>query len=148
MGRSEVIMELIVGVILISIHTIPTLSLSHAHSLSHTLSHTLTIYLSIYLSIYLIHTIYLSIYLSITPTHTHYRSLSLTHTHIHTLTISLSHTHTGRLPPDLWASISGYYYNNRNNKVLEEWGGKGLYVNWWETDVYFIPMPWDLKVIS
>jgi len=30
--------------------------------------------------------------------------------------------------------------------VLEEWGGKGLYVNWWETDVYFIPMPWDLKV--
>jgi hypothetical protein len=69
-------------------------------------------------------------------------SLFLSHKYTHI------HTHTGRLPPDLWASISGYYYNNRNNKVLEEWGGKGLYVNWWETDVYFIPMPWDLKVIS
>jgi len=139
-GRSELIMELIVGVILISMHTIPTLT--RTLTISHSLTHTH------YLSNYLSHTHYLSIYLSLTPTptHTHYRSLS--HTHIHTLTISLSHTHTGRLPPDLWASISGYYYNNRNNKVLEEWGGKGLYVNWWETDVYFIPMPWDLKVIS
>lgn len=53
----------------------------------------------------------------------------------------------GRLPDDLWASISAYYYINRNNKIREEWGGKGLYVNWWERDVYFIPMPWQLKVI-
>lgn len=55
----------------------------------------------------------------------------------------------GRLPDDLWASISSYYYNNRNNKVLEEWWDtKGVFVNWWERDVYFIPMPWELKVRS
>eukprot|EP01038_Epipyxis_sp_PR26KG_P004435 gene4435-6274_t len=51
----------------------------------------------------------------------------------------------GRLPHDLWGSISAYYYNNRNNKVLEEWGGKGVFVNWWEADCFFIPMPWELK---
>lgn len=51
-----------------------------------------------------------------------------------------------RMPTDLWASISAYYYNNRDNKVLEEWESKGLYVNWWERDVFFIPMPWELKV--
>ena len=52
----------------------------------------------------------------------------------------------GKLPADLWASISSYYYNNRDHKVLEEWDTRGLYVNWWETDVFFIPMPWELKV--
>lgn len=52
----------------------------------------------------------------------------------------------GRLPDDLWSSISGYYHNNRDHKVIEEWDSKGLYVNWWETDVFFIPMPWELKV--
>lgn len=52
----------------------------------------------------------------------------------------------GRMPTDLWASVSAYYYNNRNNRVLEEWDSKGLYVNWWERDVFFIPMPWVLKV--
>ncbi len=52
----------------------------------------------------------------------------------------------GKLPVDLWASISSYYYNNRDHKVLEEWDTRGLYVNWWETDVFFIPMPWELKV--
>jgi hypothetical protein len=52
----------------------------------------------------------------------------------------------GKVPMDLWGSISSYYYNNRNNKVLEEWDSKGLYVNWWERDVYMIPMPWGLKV--
>jgi hypothetical protein len=54
----------------------------------------------------------------------------------------------GRMPVDLWASISAYYYNNRDNKVLEEWDSKGLFVNWWERDVFFIPMPWLLKVTS
>jgi hypothetical protein len=52
----------------------------------------------------------------------------------------------GRLPADLWASISAYHYNNRNNKVLEEWSGGSIFVNHWEADVYFIPMPWELKV--
>lgn len=54
----------------------------------------------------------------------------------------------GRLPHDLWGSISAYYYNNRHAKVIEEWDSKGLYVNWWEADVFMIPMPWDLKVAS
>mmetsp|Transcript_27365 Transcript_27365/g.60585 ORF Transcript_27365/g.60585 Transcript_27365/m.60585 type:complete len:484 (+) Transcript_27365:118-1569(+) len=53
--------------------------------------------------------------------------------------------HKGRLPDDLWGSISAYYYNNRQHTVTEEWEGKGLYVNWWERDVHFIPMPWELK---
>jgi hypothetical protein len=54
----------------------------------------------------------------------------------------------GRLPNDLWNSIQTYYYNNRNNRAIEEWGTgkKGLYVNWWEKDVYFIGIPWELKV--
>jgi hypothetical protein len=52
----------------------------------------------------------------------------------------------GRLPTELWSSISAYYYNNREHKIIEEWDSKGLYVNWWERDVYFIPMPWELKV--
>ena len=52
----------------------------------------------------------------------------------------------GQLPVDLWSSISAYYHNNRDHKVIEEWDSKGLYVNWWEKDVFFIPMPWELKV--
>eukprot|EP01034_Spumella_vulgaris_P023684 gene23684-29929_t len=51
----------------------------------------------------------------------------------------------GRLPPDLWASISAYHYNNRNHKVLEEWAPGGIFVNYWEADVFFIPMPWEIK---
>lgn len=53
----------------------------------------------------------------------------------------------GRLPSDLWGSMSAFYYNNRHNKCSEEWEGKGVFVNWWESSVYFIPMPWGLKVI-
>ena len=44
----------------------------------------------------------------------------------------------GKLPDDLFASLGSYYYNNRNppHKVLEEWGRhKGVFVNYWETDV-------------
>jgi hypothetical protein len=51
----------------------------------------------------------------------------------------------GRLPDDVFASMGSFYYNNRNNVVNEEWQGKGLFVNWWETDVKFIAMPWSLK---
>ena len=54
----------------------------------------------------------------------------------------------GRLPDDVFASLGAYYYNNRNspNKVHEEWGShKGPYVNYWETDVNFIQIPWHLK---
>ena len=54
----------------------------------------------------------------------------------------------GRLPDDLYASLSSYYYNNRNppHLVLEEWGThKGVFVNYWEADVNFIQIPWNLK---
>jgi hypothetical protein len=31
----------------------------------------------------------------------------------------------GKLPLDLWGSMSTYYYNNRENKIVEEWDHKG-----------------------
>ena len=53
----------------------------------------------------------------------------------------------GKLPRDVFASMGAFYYNNQYNKVLEEWGGKGVFVNWWETEIYFIQIPWGLKDI-
>eukprot|EP01038_Epipyxis_sp_PR26KG_P012979 gene12979-17404_t len=54
----------------------------------------------------------------------------------------------GKLPLDLFSSMSTFYYNNMNNKIKEEWGtgDRGLFVNWWEKDVYFISMPEQLKM--
>lgn len=52
----------------------------------------------------------------------------------------------GRLPTDLFNSMTTYYYNNRNNRMREEWRSKGLFVNWWHVDAHFIPMPHQLKV--
>jgi len=51
----------------------------------------------------------------------------------------------GHLPNDLWGSISTFYYNNRENYVLEEWDESELYVNWWESNVYVIGMPSELR---
>ena len=51
----------------------------------------------------------------------------------------------GKLPRDLWSSISAYYYNNQNNRVREEWESKGVFVNWWEVDAYMIQIPMELK---
>lgn len=52
----------------------------------------------------------------------------------------------GRLPPDLFASIEAYYYNNMNHLALEEWHNKGgVHVNWYEVPAYMIQMPWELK---
>jgi hypothetical protein len=53
----------------------------------------------------------------------------------------------GKLPIHLFGSMAAYYYNNRNQATIEEWGGKGVFVNWWETDVLFVSMPFQLKVI-
>jgi len=53
----------------------------------------------------------------------------------------------GRLPDDLWGSIGAFYYNNRNYRVLEEWSGRGVFVNWWEYDVNFIQIPWSMKYL-
>mmetsp|Transcript_18767 Transcript_18767/g.40865 ORF Transcript_18767/g.40865 Transcript_18767/m.40865 type:complete len:517 (-) Transcript_18767:113-1663(-) len=51
----------------------------------------------------------------------------------------------GRLPDDIFASMGAFYYNNAKYRVREEWSGKGVFVNWWEVDVYFIQIPWKLK---
>jgi len=51
----------------------------------------------------------------------------------------------GRLPDDIYASMTSFFVNNRGNAVLEEWQGKGVFVNWWETNCSFIQIPWALK---
>lgn len=53
----------------------------------------------------------------------------------------------GRLPNDIFATMGAFYYNNRMHKTREEWEGKGVFVNWWETDVYMIQIPWGMKDI-
>ena len=50
-----------------------------------------------------------------------------------------------RLPSDLFASMSAFYYNNRHEMAREEWRSKGLFVNWWEQDSHMVTMPWELK---
>ena len=51
----------------------------------------------------------------------------------------------GKLPKDVWASISTYNYNNKHNAAREEWDHKGYFVNWWEVTPYLLGMPWGLK---
>jgi hypothetical protein len=51
----------------------------------------------------------------------------------------------GRLPNDVFASMGAFYYNNRNHAVREEWGGKGVFVNWWESDASFVQIPWNMR---
>jgi hypothetical protein len=51
------------------------------------------------------------------------------------------------LDPLVWGSVQAYYHNNRvHGAVREEWDYKGLYVNWWETEVLLLAMPVSLKV--
>jgi len=49
------------------------------------------------------------------------------------------------MPTEIYGSIKAYYYNNRKNLAREDWGGKGLYVNWWEADPIMILPPFGLK---
>ena len=51
----------------------------------------------------------------------------------------------GKLPDDVFANMAAFYHNNRHNLVNEEWEGKGVFVNWWETDVKFVSIPWATK---
>mmetsp|Transcript_5283 Transcript_5283/g.15350 ORF Transcript_5283/g.15350 Transcript_5283/m.15350 type:complete len:360 (-) Transcript_5283:39-1118(-) len=53
----------------------------------------------------------------------------------------------GRLPDDIFASMGAYHYNNDKYRALEEWENKGVFVNWWEVDVFFIQAPWELKLV-
>ncbi len=41
----------------------------------------------------------------------------------------------GRLPNDLFNSISTYYYNNQRHLFREEWRNKGVFVNWWQVQL-------------
>jgi hypothetical protein len=50
-----------------------------------------------------------------------------------------------KVPLGVFGSIRTYYYNNRFNLAREDWGGKGLYVNWWEADPMMIQPPFGLK---
>jgi hypothetical protein len=51
----------------------------------------------------------------------------------------------GQMPRDVFAYMGAFYYNNRHNASREEWKGRGVFVNWWETGVYFIQVPWQMK---
>lgn len=53
----------------------------------------------------------------------------------------------GSLPKDVLGQMCVYHYNNLLSMYFEEWdrGGKGYFVNWWETDVNFVDVPWNLK---
>ena len=53
----------------------------------------------------------------------------------------------GRLPNDVFASLGSFYYNNAQNVVREEWTNRGVFVNWWETDVLLLQVPWSMKLI-
>ena len=53
----------------------------------------------------------------------------------------------GRLPNDVFASLGAFYYNNAQNVVREEWTDRGVFVNWWETDVLLLQVPWNVKRI-
>lgn len=59
-------------------------------------------------------------------------------------TLGFSH---GKLPKDVFGAMGTFYYNNRNFKVREDWLGKGVFVNWYETDVFMIQIPWIMKSI-
>jgi len=54
----------------------------------------------------------------------------------------------GKLPLDLYSSMSSYHYNNRFNRIYEEWNTGGVVVNWWEANVFMTLMHWGLKVGS
>ena len=51
----------------------------------------------------------------------------------------------GKLPPDVFGAMGAFYYNNRNHKYGEEWRGKGVFVNWWDSNVSMIQIPWSIK---
>lgn len=53
----------------------------------------------------------------------------------------------GRLPKDVFASLGAFYYNNAQNVIREEWKHRGVFVNWWETDVLFLQIPWEMKLV-
>jgi hypothetical protein len=51
----------------------------------------------------------------------------------------------GKLPDDVFANMAAFYYNNRHNAVSEEWDDDNIFVNWYESDVNFVTIPWNTK---
>ena len=51
----------------------------------------------------------------------------------------------GRLPPNLFASMGAFYYNNANHVVREQWADGEFQINWYEADCLFVQLPWALK---
>ena len=41
----------------------------------------------------------------------------------------------GKLPKDLYGSMSTYYYNNRENRALEQFGSHAVIVNWYNNNI-------------
>jgi hypothetical protein len=52
----------------------------------------------------------------------------------------------GRLPKDLFRSMTTFYYNNHPYRIHELANRKGVFINWWESDVHYISMPFNLRV--
>jgi len=51
----------------------------------------------------------------------------------------------GMVPKNVMGAIYAYFYNNLRSAVKEEWGGKGIFVNWWEVDPLMVTLPPALK---
>lgn len=52
----------------------------------------------------------------------------------------------GRLPKDLFNSMTTFYYNNHPYRIHELANRKSVYINWWESDIHYISMPYRLRV--
>jgi hypothetical protein len=51
----------------------------------------------------------------------------------------------GMVPKNIMGAIYAYFYNNLKSAVREEWGGKGIFVNWWAVDPLMVTLPPALK---
>jgi hypothetical protein len=51
-----------------------------------------------------------------------------------------------KLPLDVWASMTAYYYNNEKEAISEDWTGNGIFVNWWEQNSVITRMTHRLRV--
>jgi hypothetical protein len=55
----------------------------------------------------------------------------------------------GRLPKDIFNSMTTFYYNNRRYRIHElsnRDSFNGVLINWWESDIHLINMPYNLRV--
>jgi hypothetical protein len=50
-----------------------------------------------------------------------------------------------RLPEDVYDKLYSFYMNNKANHQLEHWSGSSTYVNHWESETRFLPLPDSTK---